>query len=162
VYKQDGSLADLFTPRLARETVRQLADAAGARALEHARELAPVYPADRHHPPGTLRDSYRQSDVERVNDGVDEGYASGVQSSWYIARFIELGTKAHDEDPESRLAVAFTTTDGEKVKAHVRNPGFAGKFVVRRAMLLTELEFEEIGTPIVERWARRQEAAARR
>jgi hypothetical protein len=161
-YTADGDIADLFSPELARDCVRELADAAGAAVTATARELAPIDWKDPHHPPGSLRDSYVQMRVELMNDGVNAGYTSGVESHDYRARWIEWGTKAHPEDPKRRRAIEFTTIDGVKVRAHIRNPGIPAQHVVARALALAELSFDEIAQPALDRWKQRQEAAAHR
>jgi hypothetical protein len=160
-YHQEGDLVALFSPELARDAVRELADVGGAFAVDRARELAPVTVTPRR-APGTLRDSYVQSEVQPFTDGAVDGYESGVESHDYVARWVEYGTKAHGEDPSVKHAIEFTTIDGEKVRAHIRNPGMPAQHVVSRAMTATELALPELAQPVLERWARRQQAAAER
>ncbi len=160
---EGGNISDLFTDGedIARAATYEMADAAGAFVTAMTRELAPVDLADRRHVPGSLRDSYQQLPVERTNDGVHEGFKSGVESHDYRARWIESGTKAHPERASIKRAIEFTTISGELVRAYIRNPGIRAQHPVARAQLAAEIGFETIAQPALDRWAERQEAAAK-
>jgi hypothetical protein len=162
-----GSIESLFADaeRLAEDAAIEMADAAGEFATATARRLAPVGPRTDGRDPGTLRDSYQQIETHRVqHDDGNTAYASGVESDDYVARWAEWGTKAHEIRPRipGGVLVFRTWPSGEKVRVTVvRQPGLPGKHVVTRALDATEREFPALASPALERWQRRQEAAAR-
>jgi hypothetical protein len=162
-YTQTGSLVDLFEPQLARDATREMADAAGVFVTDTARALAPMSTAEFGRAPGTLQRSYRHEEPVPFTDGIDAGWESGVVSYDPVARWVEEGVDAHDVEPKRGLYVTFRTTDGRTVRARVvHQRGYAGQFVVRRSLMLAEVEFENLARPALERWKARAEAAAKR
>lgn len=164
-YHQTGSLVDLADPQLAEDAVRDIADACGAYATAAARNLAPIGPIMDRRAPGTLKASYKQIDTHRIEqDDGNVGYASGVESDDYIARILEYGTREHEITPRYRGgALVFRAwPNGELVRVRrVHQRGLPAAHIVGRAVAATLLAFDEIAEPSVERWAKRQMAAAR-
>jgi hypothetical protein len=167
-YEQTGgSLADLFDPELAALACREMAEDASRFATETARELAPISnPFDSYkRAPGSLKDSYRERDVVRRAraDGLTE-YEGGVESFDPVARWVEYGVQPHTIEAKNGPYITFRSwPTGEIVRARVvHQRGYPGQHVVSRALLATELAFDEVALPALERWQRRQQDAARR
>lgn len=162
---EGGRMADLFDPDLADEAVREMALEAGAFATARARELAPVRSSEVNIPgraPGTLRDSYRQSELRRERAPMREGWSSGVESSDFVARLLEHGVAPHEIRGRRGRLLRFRAASGEMVTARVvQHPGVRGRHIVGNALADTRLAFEELAQPALVRWAKRAARAAR-
>jgi hypothetical protein len=165
-WEADGRLQDLFDPLAAERAVRDMADAAGAAAARHARELAPVQHPGLQipgRPPGTLRESYRQTRTHRtrLRPGM-EGYASGVYSDDPVAAWLEYGTPAHVIRAHGGK-LRFRTISGEIVEANVVHvSGIRAEHIVGHALEATRAEFGEVAAPSLERWREETIAAFER
>ena len=162
-----GSIESLFTDaeRLAEEAVADMADAAGAAATATARALAPVGPRADRRDPGYLRDSYVQIETHRVPARQRQHRVRiGSRIRRLRGEVRRHGTKAHEIRPRIPGGVLTFRSwpSGEKVRVTVvRQPGLPAKHIVGTALGATEREFASIAEPALERWQRRQEAAAR-
>jgi len=92
--------------------------------------------------------------VEHANGNA--GYESGVRSFDYVARFAEHGVRAHTvESKPGRWLVFRSWPTGRLIRAKiVKQRGYAGHHVVRRALDATEAAFPEIAQPALEHWTR--------
>jgi len=149
-----GRLQSLFSVATVdpptRKMLRATADDTGAFITKRAREMTPVGRT------GRTRASLQQIDTHRVPDG----FRSGVQSHYWIARLVEHGVSGHQIRPKgTKGRRAISTPEGPRAGA--RSPGFAGRHMVSRAVGEAEAAWPELAAPHLATWVIEVENTAR-
>jgi hypothetical protein len=135
--------------------LRSMADRGGEAMTEIARERTPLGPGKDY---GHVRESWRRKPVTRESRPGGAGYASGVESDHYRARWVEWGVGPHNIDPKD--AEAIQTPEGPRAAAH--HPGYAGAHPVAQAAAAVDAGFGGLMRPEAQAWAREAEANAKR
>ena len=145
-----GSLISLVsfatTEPPTRRMLRDTTDDVGKTVTARTKELTPRRT-------GRTADSFTQTPVHRVVGG----YASGVQSSYYLARLMDAGVGPHDLKPKK--AKALSTPQGPRASAH--HPGVRGRHMVANALAEAEAALPAIAAPHIEAWAAEVERIAK-
>jgi len=126
--------------------LRNVTDDVGKTVTARTKELTPRRT-------GRTADSFTQTPVHRVVGG----YASGVQSSYYLARLMDAGVGPHDLKPKK--AKALSTPQGPRASAH--HPGVRGRHMIANALAEAEAALPAIAEPHLQTWADDIENAAR-
>ena len=129
--------------------LRNVANAGGAQLTRRARELTPRR---------TGKTAASWQHVQAVKIG--GGYVSSATNSWYLARFLEDGTKGHDVHPNARRGKrAVSTPEGARAGAHI--PPMVGRHMLGRAAAELEATLPVIAQPHLDAWASEIERIAK-
>jgi Bacteriophage HK97-gp10, putative tail-component len=134
-----GDLPSLFAQDGVPPLLRQVADLGGARFTELAAAHTPV-------DTGELAEGWEQLPVERIGYGGEPAYQSGTENSTWYSHFIEYGVDPHSIERD----------DGGVVE----HPGHEGAHMTTKAAAELEETLDLIAEPLLQAWARAQEARA--
>ena len=150
----DGSLEALFD-RVARErtgeAVERIADSAADHMLDAAKRITPEES-------GRARESWTRTPTHRTRYAGEPAAEGGIESSYYVTRFLERGTEPHRIEPEDEEAI--TPGPGAEPRASAEHPGIRAMRITARAAEETEFAIDEIAQPHLERWAEEIERRA--
>lgn len=172
-YHATKSLASLADPALVDRAADRITHDTGSAMVANMKERTPVAKAPggglsvedwlrgrSGRRPGTARESWRETPVERLGD--DRRRVS-AESRDKVVEFLNDGTPPHTIRARNAGALAFpsathaNTEDGMVVVNRVQHPGTPPLAIVDRGLAATAADFERIGREGVERWARDQE-----
>ncbi len=175
-YSANADLQDLFDVGPAERAARRITERSGEKLTEEATERSPVAepPAGaialgevdewlkaRKRKPGTLKESWKTSDVE---EGFSPRFAAGTVERFSIESYTEDPIAPHvewDTRPHRIVAVnapvlRFWDEAGKVFRREVFHPGTRGQHMMRDSLVELEVDWRTIGEEEVARWAREQ------
>jgi hypothetical protein len=161
-------LEELFGVGPAERAARRITERTGEELTQEVTRRSPVarppggavatgevgeWEASRKRTPGTLKESWRTSDVDRVRG---DRWRVESYTEDPIAPHVEWDTSPHTIVPVRAAALRFWDDVGKRFAQLVQHPGTTGQHMMRDSLAELEADWLTIGEEEVLRWSREQ------